>query len=164
MATVGTIWASNTWDADAWAANTWADVAGDTTAPSLTSPQASASTPTDAVGSVVSDEANGVLYWVCTESGTAPNVAQIQAGQDNGGSAATDAGSQAVTATGSQFVAADGLTAETTYYIHFQQQDAATNDSTVVSSASFDTPAAGADNFEDRIRDGTFRRRFGGNF
>jgi hypothetical protein len=118
---------------------------GDVTAPNLSSPTATKTGATTASGSVDTDEGNGTLYWVCTESGTAPSVAQIQAGQDNGGSAAADDGSQAVSGTGTQNISVTGLNPSTTYYIHYQQQDAATNDSTVVSSSSFttdsDTPA-----------------------
>lgn len=117
---------------------------GDTTAPTLTSPSASATGATAATGSVSTDEANGTLYWVCTESGTAPSVAQIQADQDNSGSAAADSGSQSVSATGVQNVSASGLTPSTTYYIHFQHDDAASNHSAVVSSASFTTSAVGS--------------------
>lgn len=165
MPVPGTVWASDTWVADAWAADTWADAsAGDTTEPTLSSAQGAASTDTTAIGSVSTNEGNGTLYWVVTESGTAPSVAQIQAGQDNAGAAATADGSQAVSASGSQFVQASGLTAETAYYFHFQHQDAAANDSTVVSSAEFTTPAAGADDFIARLRDGTYRGRYGGLF
>ena len=43
-----------------------------------------------------------------------------------------------------QSVTVTGLTANTTYYIHYVQDDAASNESNVVSSASFTTDAAGA--------------------
>jgi hypothetical protein len=116
----------------------------DVTPPTLSSPTGTATGSTTADGTVSTNEGNGTLYWVVTQSATAPSVAQVQAGQDHTGSPADDDGSQAVSATGTQNVNATGLTAETTYYFHYQQEDAATNDSTVVSSASFTTSAAGA--------------------
>lgn len=45
-----------------------------------------------------------------------------------------------MTATGTQNTTSTGLTAGTTYYTHFLHRDAAGNDSTVLSSASFTTP------------------------
>jgi hypothetical protein len=68
-------------------------------------------------------------------------VAQIQAGQDNTGSAAAASGNQAVSATGVQNVSATGLTNTTSYHFHYQHQDAAANDSTVSTSAQFTTDA-----------------------
>lgn len=137
------------------------DSTPDVTAPVLSSPTGAATGPTTAQGQVTTDESNGTLYWVVTQSATQPSVAQIQAGQDHTGSAADASSSQSVTATGVQTVNAGGLVAETTYYFHFQQEDAATNDSNRVSSTSFDTDAASSDDFELRFRDGTYRRRYG---
>jgi len=105
----------------------------DTTPPVLTSPTSENS----GAGSVTTDEGNGVLYWVVTQSATAPSIAQIQSGLDHVGLPADDAGQQAVDSTGVRAVFSSGLVVSTVYYFHFQQQDAATNDSTVVSSASF---------------------------
>jgi len=113
----------------------------DTTPPTLSSPSGSTTGQTTLGGSVSSDESNGTLYWVVSTSNTSPSVAQIQAGQDSSGTAAADSGSQTVSATGTQNVSATGLTADTTYYFHFQQQDAAANDSTVVTSAAVTTNA-----------------------
>lgn len=132
------------WDQEVLWAFEDAAAGGDVTAPTLSSPTGTYNGPTAANGSVSTDEANGILYWVVTESATKPSVAQIQAGQDNTGSAAPADGSQAVSETGVQEVSASALVAETTYYFHFQHQDAATNDSTVVTSSSFTTPAAPA--------------------
>jgi len=112
---------------------------GDITAPILSSPTGVATGTTTANGTVSTDEGNGTLYWVVTQSATTPSTAQIQAGQNHLGAAADDNGSQAVSATGVQNVAGTGLTASTTYYFHYQHQDAATNDSTAMSSASFTT-------------------------
>lgn len=130
-----------------WYITYTADGGGDATAPSLSSASATATGSTTADGSVSTDEGNGTLYFVVTTSSTAPSVAQVQAGQDHTGAAAVDSGSQAVSGTGVQNITGGftGLAASTVYYAHYQHQDAATNDSTVVSSASFttDAPPAG---------------------
>ncbi len=119
------------------------DAAGDVTAPTLSSATDAANGSTASTGSVSTDEGNGSLYWVVTESATAPSVAQIQAGQDNSSVAAAASGSQSVSGTGVQTIspAPSGLSASTAYTTHFQHQDAATNDSTVVSASGFTTDA-----------------------
>lgn len=111
----------------------------DTTAPSLTNPTGTATGASTADGSVDTDEGDGTLYWVVTESSTAPSVSQIQAGQSDDGTSAAASGNQTVSSTGTQNVSASGLTSETTYWYHFQQQDSSGNDSTVVTSSSFTT-------------------------
>lgn len=113
----------------------------DSTAPTLSSPSASETGDTTASLSVSSDEANGTLYWVVTQSATGPSAAQIKAGQDHTGAAADDNGSQSVTATGTQNANSTGLAEQTTYYAHFMHEDAAANQSTVATSASFTTDA-----------------------
>lgn len=119
-------------------------VAADTTAPVLTSATDAKNGSTASTGSVSTDEGNGTLYWVVTTSATAPSKAQVKAGQDNSGTAAAYAGSQAVTATGAQNVTGTGLTASTAYTTHFMHEDAAANQSTVVSASGFTTDAASA--------------------
>ena len=104
---------------------------GDTTAPTLTSPTASATGATTASGSVTTDEANGTLYYLATANAS-ESVATVKAGS-----------SQAVSASGVQNVTLTGLTASTSYYLHFVHTDAAANDSTVATSAQFTTSAAG---------------------
>ena len=118
--------------------------AADVIAPTLSSPTASATGPTTCAGSITTDEAC-TGYFVVTESGTAPSVPQIQAGQDNTGAAAAydNHASPASWTVGANAVSGTGLTAATTYYIHYQGQDAATNDSTVYTSASFTTGSIG---------------------
>lgn len=113
----------------------------DSTAPTLTSPTGTQTGQTTADLSVSTDEGNGTLYWVVSDSATPPSVAQIQAGNDSTGSAAAASGNQAVSGTGTQSASATGLTAATTYYAYFQHQDAASNDSTVSASSSFTTAA-----------------------
>lgn len=104
--------------------------ASDTTPPSLTSPSATATGATTASGSVSTNEANGTLYWLASANAT-ELVATVKAGS-----------SQAVTATGAQNVTVTGLTASTSYYLHFVHTDAAANDSAVETSAQFTTSAA----------------------
>ena len=104
--------------------------AADTTAPTLSAASASASSPTAATGSVSTNEANGLLYWIVNTSTTQTDT-QVMAGS-----------SQAVTATGAQSVAAPGLTANTTgYRVHYCHVDAAGNRSAVLTTAAFNTPS-----------------------
>lgn len=116
---------------------------GDVTAPTLSGPTDAANGQTASTGSVSTDEGNGTLYSVATTSSTAPTAAQVKLGQDHTGSAATSAVSQAVSATGVQTVNHAGLTAATQYYTHYMHEDAASNQSTVVSASGFVTSAAG---------------------
>lgn len=117
---------------------------GDVTAPTLSSPVDAANGATAATGSVDTNEGNGTLYWVVTQSATSPSAAQVKAGNDHTGSAGDDSGSQAVSGTGTQTLspAPSGLTASTTYYIHYMHEDAATNQSSVSSADGFTTSAA----------------------
>lgn len=109
--------------------------AADTTAPTLTSPTGAGGSLV-ASAAVTTDEANGTLYTVFTVAATAPTAAQVKLGQNSAGAAALRAVSQAVTATGVQNVASGAVTAGTRY-AHFMHEDAATNQSAVVSSTSF---------------------------
>lgn len=117
-------------------------VSGDVTAPVLSSPVGTATGGTTATVGATTDEANGTLYAVVTVSGTAPTPAQIAAGQNNSGGAATWAGSVSVSSTGAKTLSAIGLSVSTAYYAHLYHDDAAGNDSNVVSSAQFTTNAA----------------------
>lgn len=101
----------------------------DITAPTLTSPSASATGATTASGSVTTDEAGGTLYYLASANASEA-AATVKAGS-----------SQAVSAAGSQSVSLTGLTASTSYYLHFVHRDAAGNDSAVASSAQFTTSA-----------------------
>lgn len=114
----------------------------DTTAPVLSLPTAFQTGPTAATVGATTDEGNGTLYYVVTTSATAPTKAQVKAGQDNAGSAAAASGSQAISGTGAKTFSATGLSASTAYYTHLMHEDAAANQSTVISSAQFTTAAA----------------------
>jgi len=108
--------------------------ASDVTAPILSSPTGTKTGSTTADGTVSTDEGNGTLYYLATINAS-ETAATIAAGD-----------SQAVSATGSQSVSFTGLSPSTTYYAHYVHDDAATNRSNVVSSASFTTDAASSFN------------------
>lgn len=121
----------------------WVDISS---APVLTSAVGTATGSTTATIGATTDEANGTMYGVVTGSATQPSVAQIKAGQDHAGAAASYASSQSISSTGAKTFSATGLTASTTYYGHIVHTDAAANDSNRLSSASFTTDAAGGSN------------------
>lgn len=101
----------------------------DTTPPTLTGPTATATGTTTASGTVSTNEATGTLHWIASANAT-ESAATVKAG-----------GSQAVSATGTQSVSVSGLTASTSYYLHYLHRDGAGNDSDVASSAQFTTDA-----------------------
>lgn len=113
----------------------------DVTAPTLTGATGAADGAVNYTASVTTNEGNGTLFHVVTTSATLPTAAQVAAGQDHTGAAAAAAGSQPVASTGSLAVAGGGLTAGTTWWVHFMHEDAAGNQSAVVASASFATDA-----------------------
>lgn len=102
----------------------------DTTAPILSSPTGSSTGSTTADGTVTTDEGNGTLYYYASQ-----NSSELASTIKASGS------SQSVSTSGVQNVSFTGLTASTTYYAHYVQDDAATNESNVVSSTSFTTDA-----------------------
>lgn len=109
---------------------------GDSTPPTLTSPSGTGGQMVCS-GSVSTNEGNGTLYAVATASATAPSANQVKLGQNHLGAAALRVVSQAVSATGVQNIASGPLLSEGTRYWHFMHEDAANNQSAVVSSASF---------------------------
>lgn len=115
---------------------------GDTTPPTLSSPVGTATGTTTATIGATTDEGNGTMYGVVTTNSTPPTAAQVKAGQNSSGSSAVFAGSVVVSSTGAKTISATGLSASTSYYAHLMHEDAATNQSTVVSSAQFTTNAA----------------------
>ena len=130
-------------DIDFYGVGTGADDAPRTVSsptPTLTSPTASADGETGYTGTISTNTGSGTLYHVVTGSATTPSIAQVKAGLDDSGAAATVAGSQSVSAVGSQSVSGSGLTTGNTYYIHYVQ-NANSQDSAVVSSSGF-TPQA----------------------
>lgn len=96
----------------------------------LTAPTATPVGETGYTGAVTTDTGNGILYWMVSTSATVPAVSSLKA-----------ANSQPITALGQQIVSGAALTAATTYYIHFLQEDAGAHTSAIVSSAPFTTNA-----------------------
>lgn len=100
----------------------------DTTAPIISSPTGVQTGDTTASGTVSTDEGNGTLYYY-TSTNSSETAATIKA----------SGSSQAVSAAGTQNVTVTGLTDSTAYYLHYAQDDGATNESNVVSSTQFTT-------------------------
>lgn len=111
-------------------------------APTLTDPTGVATGVTTATIGATTDTADGTIYGVVTTSSTPPSAAQVKSGLDHTGSFAEWAGSSAVGSTGAKTLNATGLSASTGYYGHLMHEDAAANQSNVVSSAQFTTNAA----------------------
>ncbi len=104
----------------------------DATPPILSSPSASSTGTSTGSGSVTTNEGNGTLYYLASGNAT-ETAATIKAG----------GATLAITSTGSKAVTVSGLSASTTYYLHFVHVDSSNNTSNVVDSASFTTAAAG---------------------
>jgi uncharacterized repeat protein (TIGR02059 family) len=117
--------------------------AADVQAPSLSGATDTKTGSSTADLKVVSDETNGTTYYVVTKSATPPTAAQVKSGLDDVGSAAISTGSISASTTLSWGVTS--LSASTTFYAHFMQEDVATNQSTVASGDGFTTDAAGGD-------------------
>ena len=100
----------------------------DVTAPVLSLPTGASTGQTTATGTVSTDEA-GTLYFWATQN-TTETAANIKA-----------SGSSQAATTGVQNVSFTGLTAGTAYYTHYVEDDAAANESNVVTSTVFTTTA-----------------------
>jgi hypothetical protein len=94
-------------------------------------------TTVDAIATT--NEANGTLYLVMTTSATDPSVAQIKAGQDHTGAAAVYDDSRAISSIGQKTFNVTGLSSLTTYYAYWMHEDAAGNDSAIVSVDAWQT-------------------------
>jgi hypothetical protein len=110
--------------------------ADDVTAPTLSN---FAATPgaDDRWGEMTVDtnEDDGTIYWIVQAAAIAtPTAAQVIAGQDGNGAAATFASSSSVTATGTYTKRATGLSGGTAYEACVVHRDAALNSSSVGSS------------------------------
>lgn len=107
--------------------------AGDSTAPTLSAPTATANGATAIDGTVDTTEGNGTLWIIAYDSGhSAPaNGAAVKAGNDGSG-AALKSMSQAVMASGTQNVALTGVSgAASTYKVAYAHEDAYGNMSNV---------------------------------
>lgn len=121
----------------------YSDPASDTSEPTLTNESASADGSDGYSGSVDTDENDGVLYHVVTQSSTSPSKQQVKDGNDDTGSAADASDSQSVSSSGTKNVGQTGvLSASTTYYIHYMHEDSSGNQSTVATTTSFTTASA----------------------
>lgn len=114
----------------------------DTTAPALSNPTDTQTGQTTATLTVDTDTGEGTLYAVATTSSTAPTAAQVMAGQDHTGAAASYAGSASVVSTGTKSFSATGLVASTAYTGFFVQKDASNNVSAVAHGDGFMTASA----------------------
>ena len=104
-------------------------VQSDVVAPILTLPTGIQTSSTTATGTVTTDEGSKTLYFLATENAT-ETAATIKAGLN-----------QIVFTAELQDVSFTDLTPNTTYYIHYVQDDSSANESNVVHSASFTTEA-----------------------
>ena len=129
------------------------DASADTTAPVLSLPTGVKVNSTRGDGTVSTDEANGTLYgWATTNSTeTAANIKT---------NAIANFDTATVTATGVQpALVFTSLSPATAYFAHFMHEDAATNQSNVVSSSpAFTTDTVGE--FDGFFTDGAWSTSF----
>lgn len=109
-----------------------------TDAPTLSAPSGTQTGTTTADLSVATTRLTGTLWGVVTTSNTQPSTTQIKAGQDHTGAAAQFAANDA-TVSNPQLFSATGLPSGTVLYAHFYQEDAESDPSNRVTSASFST-------------------------
>jgi hypothetical protein len=139
--------ATNAADSTAEPSNTVGPVV-DTTAPTLSASDASGTGYTTGEAEVATNEGNGTLYLVVTTSATPPSQAQVKAGQNHAGAAATFADDAAVSASGAQTpLSITGLAHTTTYHVYWMHEDAEGNQSAVLADSFSTTAAAVPDAF-----------------
>lgn len=90
-----------------------------------------------ATGTLDTTGSDGTLWWVVTQSATAPSAAQIMAGLDHADSPADASGNQAVTASGAQTIPISGLVEGTDYWAHAVHIDGLVQSSGVITSNMF---------------------------
>jgi len=105
--------------------------------PDLTNATASADGSDGYSGSVDTDDSDGTLYHVVTDSSTSPTATEVKSGNNEQGGAAAASGSQAISSTGTKSVGQTGVLSDGTYYIHYMHEDTNVNQSEVTSSGSF---------------------------
>ena len=103
---------------------------GDSTSPTLSSPQNGTETTDGATNfGVTTNEDNGTLYWAILTDGGSCTDAQLKAGS-GGNIVAGKAGTQAISSTGAKTIASvTGLSDNVDYEIVFLHRDAVGNDS-----------------------------------
>ena len=105
-------------------------------APVLTLPTETAITDVTATVGATTDSATGTLYYYISTSATPPSASDLKAGTGS-----VTFGSDASLSVGANTFAATGLTASTTYYTYFIQNDGS-SDSNILGSGSWATLAA----------------------
>lgn len=111
--------------------------AADTTKPILTNGSLTSDEPGYISATVTTDEGNGQLYVVVTNSATKPTEAQIKAGQNASGAAAAWSRNTLVTQAGPMTQKALHSLGVGTWYPHFMHEDASGNQSLVVTGSSY---------------------------
>jgi len=102
-------------------------------APTLSLPTEASITSTTVTVGCTSDDATGTLYYYISTSGTAPSASDLK-----DGTSSVKFGNTASVTAGLNTFAVTGLTAETTYYTYFIQNDGA-SDSNILESGSWAT-------------------------
>ena len=114
-----------------WVRTAYTASSTDSTAPVISSPEATVSSDTSLAVAVTTNEGNGTLFAVATANSSETSTFIINNGV-----------SQGVSAIGQQSFSINGLQPGTPYYVHFVHRDAAGNVSNVVSSAQVVTTGA----------------------
>ena len=127
--TVAGVWEPGVWATTVWAEGVWDETPpADTTAPILSLPTGIKTGATTASGTVTTDEAGTGYYYASTNA--SETAATIKASGDS-----------KAFIVGLNSVSFGGLSPSTLYYAHYVEDDAAPNESNVVSSAGFTTDA-----------------------
>lgn len=110
----------------------WVTIASGTvgTLPQLSVLSAVGTGTNSCTAEVSTDTGTGTLYWDVTETAMSPPISALKSAQ-----------SQPITSAGLQTVTATGLSPDTTYYVHFVQNDGVGHDSASASSVAFTTEA-----------------------
>ena len=111
----------------------------DIAAPQLSQQKAAPISATQANVSVTTDQPDGTLYFVVTTSAAKPSAANVKAGKDFNGVAATWAGNLPISSTGNKVMTATGLSVAVSYFAHFMHERLPAEQSTVESSQGFMT-------------------------
>ncbi|MCP3671735.1 MAG: hypothetical protein GY814_15155, partial [Gammaproteobacteria bacterium] len=114
-------------------------IPSDSVAPTLTNPTSEGDT-TGLLCKTDTNENNGIIFAVATDTTTKPTPEQVEAGQDYLGATANDSVFGAVTIVGSQSLLMSNVNVGTTQHVHFVHKDAAGNYSLVVTAASIVVP------------------------
>ncbi|MCP4929476.1 MAG: hypothetical protein GY918_10535 [Gammaproteobacteria bacterium] len=110
----------------------------DTTPPDLSLPTSTAVTQTTAtVGCTTANDTDGELYVVATATTDKPSAANVKLGNDYLGATATVGAQQTITSAGAKTFDIGGtLVPGATLYMHYMHEDAAANQSTVLTDST----------------------------